>query len=389
MYKNNNTIEKECYNIIKKLIRVKTFNPPGNEMDIVEVILSYFPKEKIKYEVIDHGSNRGSLVITLPGKNQDEAIAFIGHIDTVPVGNICDWKYPPFDAVRDGEYVYGRGSSDMKGGVCAMILTAKYFIDNSIIPNKTIHFCFTADEERDGTGVLAIREMGLITNAVEIFISEPSCVKLGLVEKGALWLKISVNGREAHASMPDCGINAIEKLMKFINNIKELIDLEKSNEYLGTSSLAVTKIKGGVNTNMIPAFAEASVDIRTIPGMNHDDIIIKANEIAKDMMKKEEILIDIKIENNRPAVGIDKNHPFINKLRSVYSGLNYQCEEKGIYFYTDASQLIPYMNVPFVILGPGDDALAHQRDERIKVSSILEVIEIYINYILNTNGEEN
>ncbi|MGF7057815.1 M20 family metallopeptidase [Brassicibacter mesophilus] len=373
----------KCRKVLESLVKINSTHPEGNEMDVVNQILSYFKKYDIKYKIFDHGNNRGTLVITIPGKSAEESIAFLGHTDTVPVEDYDEWIYPPFDAVVDGEYMYGRGSSDMKGGVTSMIMTALYLLENKITPSKDIHFCFTADEEFNGMGVLEIKKSGLLDNTKEIFIAEPSDEKLGLAEKGALWLEIAVDGLSAHGSRPDLGVNAVEYLIEFISGFRAVIDKESNNFLLGKSTFAVNKFIGGVNTNVIPTRATASLDIRTIPNQNHEDIINKGREIAKRMMEdKNNLTIIINVKNNRPAVETSKDDEFIKRLEKLCDRLTYESSYKGIYFYTDASQIIPDLNVPFVILGPGDDAMAHQRNEKIKLNSVARIAEIYISYIL-------
>jgi succinyl-diaminopimelate desuccinylase len=377
------TSKQECETILKRLVQINSVNLPGNEMNIVKVILSMFPLDKIQYKVIDHGDNRGSLVISIKGVDSSSSVAFVGHIDTVPADNLDEWRYPPFEGVVDGEYMYGRGTSDMKGGVSAMILTALFFIENSIVPAWDLQFCFTADEEIGGKGIVSIRDSGLIDNVKEVFICEPTAELIGLAEKGALWLRISVKGKAAHGSMPHIGINAADKLICFIEKLKSSIDTSSVHHLLGRTTVEVTQLLGGIKTNVIPANATATLDIRTIPGYKHEEIINSAKDIAKLMMdEKPELYIDIEVENNRTAVETLEDNLFVKKIKKVYEKLGYDYGCKGLNFYTDASQLIPQMKIPFVILGPGEDTMAHQKDERIKISSVSKLTEIYIEYLL-------
>lgn len=368
--------------ILKTLININTTNPPGNEMDMVNAILKLFPKD-IPYEIVDHGNNRGSLLIELKGKD-DGKIGFMGHIDTVPVSDESNWIYPPFEGVIKEGYMYGRGTSDMKGGVTAMILTALHFIENNITPPHTLKFIFTADEESGGTGVEALRDKGLLKDLSKVFIAEPSDEEIGICEKGTLWLSIHIKGKSAHGSKPQLGINSIEKLYEYINRLKNTLDLEKTHPLLGCSSFAITTINGGVKTNIIPEDASATLDIRTIPGFSHEKIIENANRIAKDMEDEiQGMTIKIEVENNRPPLTIDENDDFIKEIISIYEKLSYPIKFKGINFYTDGSLLIPYQNIPFVILGPGEENMCHQRNERIKIESVKKMIEFYISYITN------
>ena len=288
---------KKYVNILKELVRINSSNPPGNELDMALKILSILPENKIQFKVVESGNNRGSLIVNLEGKNHNNITAFAGHIDTVPAGDEKSWTYPPFDGYTDGKYMYGRGTSDMKGGVTSMILTLLYFTENDIVPPCDIHFYFTADEEANGTGILDIMKSGYTDNINEIFICEPSNEKIGICEKGALWVKINTSGKQSHGSMPHLGVNAIEKTYEFIEKIKnECIDLNKDNPLLGKNTVSVTGFNGGIKTNIIPPSADASLDIRTIPGSSHDKIIKDINKTADDIER--EWFNQIQAENN-------------------------------------------------------------------------------------------
>jgi succinyl-diaminopimelate desuccinylase len=179
-------------------------------------------------------------------------------------------------------------------------------------------------------------------------------------------------------------LNAIEKLYEYIIKLKDTLELDKKHDLLGQPSYAVTLINGGVKTNIIPEDANATLDIRTIPGFDHDKIINDAYKISKEMEKENEgMTINIEVENNRPPLTMDEKNDFIKEIVSIYEKLSYPIKFKGINFYTDASQLIPYHNIPFVILGPGEENMCHQKNERIKIESILRMIEFYISYIIS------
>jgi len=264
-----------------------------------------------------------------------------------------------------------------------MIVTLLYFIENNITPPQDIHFCFTADEEVDGIGVISMIEKGIIGNAKEVIICEPTSEAIGLAEKGALWLHVGVKGKLSHASMPDLGINAIEKLIMFIDALRKSFDTTVLHPLLGHPSLSVTQFSGGIKTNIVPDSADVSIDIRTIPGQSHDDIINNAAAISKEMMNKYPgLVINIAVENNRAAVETMEDSNIVNKIKSIFNKLGHPIKCMGIYFYTDASQLIPHIKVPFIILGPGEDKMAHQNNERIELSSMVKLAGIYVNYIL-------
>ncbi|WP_040213775.1 M20 family metallopeptidase [Clostridium polynesiense] len=367
--------------LLASLIKINTVNPPGNERELVEFILRIFKDDAVETHIIDHGSNRASLIVKVPGKSR-EGIAFIGHLDTVPEGQENQWTYPPFQAVVKDGYMYGRGACDMKGGLTSMIITAKYFIENDIQPEKDIYLCFTADEESGGIGITAMNNEKLLKDVKEIFICEPTGEKIGIAEKGALWLDLKAKGKQCHGSLPHKGINAVENIMEYINVLKSRIPAEETHELLGKTTVALTTFTGGVKTNIIPDSAQASLDIRTLPSCSNEGVLETAKKLAEEFKVHSKGEIQVEVVNNRPAVEISRDDTFINNILSVFRALNYKTDIMGLFYYTDASQFIPYNNVPFVILGPGDETIPHQGDENILLEAVDKMAEVYISYAL-------
>jgi succinyl-diaminopimelate desuccinylase len=319
-------------------------------------------------------------------------LAFVGHIDTVPVDDVDQWRFPPHGAVIQDGFLYGRGAVDMKGGVAAMIQAALYVLQNKIVPRYTVKFCFTADEEAGGMGVTSIRTAGFLEDAAAVFIPEPTEGKIGLMEKGALWLQVTATGKSSHCSRPDLGTNAVEHLIAYLDRLQSAIDLTRESDVFDEmrhSTFVVSRIKGGTKTNVVPASATSSIDIRTVFGIDHDEIIARARDIARTMSQSVDALqITVSVENNRPAIGIGREHAFTQGIAEEMRRLGLAVDYKGLHFYTDGSQIVPQFNIPFAILGPGQDALAHQRDERVPVQAVSNIANVFISYILNLDEKE-
>lgn len=373
----------ECEEILRRLVRVNSVNPPGNELDVIKEILSMIETEGLEHQIIQHGHNRGSLVITLPGNDRTKALAFVGHVDTVPVEDSELWLYPPFDGEMHEGLMYGRGTSDMKGGVVSMLMTLKYLQHNEITPAQDVKFCFSADEEYLGTGAIAMKENGVFDNVDSLVIPEPSKAEIGVVEKGALWLRLSAEGKSSHSSKPHLGINAIDYLMECIERLRHAMNYEARSSYIGRNTFVVTQFQGGVSTNVLPTYAEATLDIRTLPGFSTDEFLEEARSLMKMMESKEPGLgLKLEVINKREAVECKEDHPFVKRIESAMKVSGLEPNLRGLFFYTDASQIAYDTNIPFVILGPGNDELAHQRDEYISIEAVARMAEVYTRYVL-------
>lgn len=371
----------ECREILENLVRIDSCQPEGNEEKVVDSILRMLP-ENLVYQKIVHAPNRASLLVKVEGQTDQGGIAFIGHIDTVACNDLDRWAYPPHEAVVKGDLLYGRGSSDMKGGVAAMLLTLKWLLKCQRKPKKPVYFCFTADEEKSGTGILAMVEGKYLEHIEEAVICEPSDEKIGICEKGALWLRVIIQGKASHASRPELGVNAVEYAIGFSNQLKEMVKGDAAHPILGSTTVSVTRFQGGIMTNIIPSNAKMELDIRTVPGVSHDKIIQTAQNICIDTMQKyPSVQMEIQVLNNRPALETPPESGFVKRVMEIAAKVGISTGPKGLYFYTDASQMIPHIPVPFVIAGPGDDALAHCVNEHISLSSVERYAQLYCCYI--------
>lgn len=378
---NNKATMEMCRQILTTLVKIDTCQPEGNEEKLVDAILQMLPDD-ITYKKIEHAPGRASLVVKVEGETPKGGIAFVGHIDTVACSNLDSWIHPPHEAVVEGDVLYGRGSSDMKGGDTAMIITLKNLLSGGKKPKTPVYFCFTADEESKGMGICAVVKDGCINDIEEMVICEPSDEKIGICEKGALWLHVSVQGKASHASRPDLGVNAVDYAIEFSNRLKAAAEGKEEHSILGSTTVSVTRFNGGIMTNIIPSEAEMELDIRTVPGTSHERILELAHTICREMSEKSPYIhMAIQVLNNRPALETDLNSPFVRNIMKAAEEAGISTEPKGLYFYTDASQVIPKINVPFVIAGPGDDAMAHCMNECISLSSVARYAEMYSNYI--------
>lgn len=374
------TIE-ECRSVLERLVREDTCQPEGNEGKLADLIRQMLP-EDLECRKIEHTSQRASLVVRVEGERKEGGLALIGHLDTVACSEQDGWAYPPHQAKVKGDILYGRGAADMKGGVAAMILALQQILGAGKRPKSPIYFCFTADEESRGTGICSIVKDGCLDLVDEVIICEPSDEKIGICEKGALWLRVVIQGKASHASRPELGVNAVEYGMHFADRLRMAVEGNRRHSILGQDTVSVTRFCGGVMTNIIPAGAQMELDIRTVPGTSHDEIIHMAREIcAETMSAHPAVHMEIDVLNNRPALETPGDSPFVRRMMEAAGSVGISAEPKGLYFYTDASQMMGERTIPFVIAGPGDDAMAHCVNEHISLSSVVRYTELYSRYI--------
>ena len=321
--------------ILKDLISFNTIKDKDNK-EILDYIENYLKKYGFKTEY------RSKCLIM---SNREEcSIGFLGHTDTVT--DSSDWTMDPFKLVETDNKLYGLGSCDMKGGIAAIL---------SIIPkiDKGIKLFFTYDEE---IGFSGIKE--LIDKKIEfpdtMIIGEPTENKIINSSKGLLEFKINFKGVSCHSSNPSEGINAIEKCLDFITELKKYykeLEREKYNSRSLTMNIGV--INGGNSINIVPNNCEVLIDFRTMTKDQNVNIIKKVEELLEKYNGTYEI--------------INKIDPFMSDKNNV----------KLSDFITEASFLDSKNRY---ILGAGPNN-AHKADEYITVDSLEELERQYLDII--------
>ncbi|WP_254119067.1 M20 family metallopeptidase [Bacillus sp. FJAT-29790] len=274
---------------LQQLLRINSSNPPGNEHKVSEVFMERCQKNRVPYQVTTLMENRSNFEITIRGTG-DKHLFLCGHMDTVSPGD-ANWNFDPFSGEIVGDRIYGRGASDMKSGLAAMYLALESLFLEKITPKASITFLATAGEEVDSCGARAFLEGNENRTIDALVIAEPTNEKVVIGHKGALWLEISTYGKTAHGSMPDQGINAVDHMILVIKTLETLKNEWRiENIKLGSSSLAVTMIEGGIQTNVIPDRCTIRVDIRSIPPQSHDGLIEELNVRLNQLVKKMKFL---------------------------------------------------------------------------------------------------
>ena len=198
----------EPVEFLKELLNTNSVNPPGNEEDVAKLIAKVLKENGIASTLRSLGPNRAYLVARIKGMGNRRSLVFCGHMDTVPQGDM-PWQHAPFDATEIDGRIYGRGASDMKGGLAALTLAMIAIAKGDVSLQGDLVLAATAGEEVDCLGARAMIEDGVLNDAGAMIIGEPSNGEIFVAHKGALWIEIVSYGKTAHGSMPEQGINAI------------------------------------------------------------------------------------------------------------------------------------------------------------------------------------
>ncbi|BCJ85956.1 M20 family metallopeptidase [Effusibacillus dendaii] len=371
---------QEAVQFLKEMIRLKSVNPPGDEEPVARLIEAMLKKSGIESEVRILGTNRANLVARIKGTGAKKSLVYSGHMDTVPPGDIS-WKFDPYGAVEHEGHVYGRGASDMKGGLAAMVVAMTEIARSGVTLQGDLVLAATAGEEVDCCGARAMVEEGLLQEVGAMVIGEPSNGEIFTAHKGALWLEITAYGKTAHGSMPEQGVNAIEHMNRFINALRDRFKFRYDRDHLlGEPTLNLSVISGGVKTNVVPDVCRLQIDIRTVPGQDHLQIVADVERLFKEIEADTSAKFELAVLNDKPSVRTPVTHELIGlSLATAKELFQKDFQPAGVRYFTDASVFVPGAggDLPVIVYGPGDEKMAHQPDEFVETAKYLDAIQFY------------
>jgi len=366
------TISPSALALTRDLVRLRSINPPGDEAACAQLIGGILETGGFRVSSHDLSPGRTNIVASLDGAGDGPPLCFTGHLDTVPLG-AARWTRDPLAGESDGDKLYGRGTSDMKSGVAAMVF-AGLAIAGMTRREAGLTLVFTVGEETgcDGARYLASLN-GVLPQAGALVVGEPTGNVPLIGHKGALWLKAAFHGVTAHGSMPELGDNAVLKAARGVTRLAEHQFDTDRHHHLGGPSINVGSLHGGANVNSVPDHADVQIDIRTVPGQSNEAI---AGEVARVLGEGAEVsrIVDV------GAVASNPQNEWVSSVFDLYERASgSRIDPKGAPFFTDASVLVPAMgNIPALILGPGETAMAHKTDEYCHISKIDAAVALYI-----------
>ena len=357
--------------LTRRLIAFDTINPPGQEKTCAHYVGDLLAAAGFVVTYYEYQPDRTSLIATLRGDAHGPAICFSGHLDTVPLG-AEPWNTDPLGGTVVGDQIFGRGTSDMKSGLAAMIAAA---LRIARTPNrhKGLTLIFTAGEESGCQGAEALASHPPLESPIgAVVVGEPTSNYPYLGHKGALWLEAETRGITAHGSMPEKGDNAVYKAARAITRLETYTFDISPHPFLGSPTLNVGTVKGGQNINSVPDQAGFTIDIRTIPEQHPEEI----TRAMKAYLGED---VTIKTALNAQSVATAPEHPWVQSVYGIVETLTGEkALPKGATYFTDAGALNRIFEAPpILIFGPGEPSMAHKTDEFCYISKIQEAAQAY------------
>lgn len=427
-----NALDKEAIQKLSAYIAVDTTNPPGNEMRAAQWYAKILQAEGISFDIAESAPGRANIVARLKGTGSEPALILLNHMDVVPVSREY-WTVEPFAGVIQDNYLWGRGSLDMKSLGIVQLLAFLELHRLHVPLRRDVIFLGTADEEAGGNfgagwvvknrpewiagaGFMLTEGAGSLADAS----GKPVYFGVGPTEKTPAWLKLTATGRSGHASIPISEsapnhlVAALERLRQYrppleltppieamfrthapyepepwrtrLADIKSFLAQSDAYDLLQqrpdilsrlTNTISITGLEGSKKVNIIPPDASAELDCRLLPGWTIDRWVAQIKSIINDPSIRVGVIL-----NFPPAVSSTDTPVYVSiekAVRELEPGAGVvQTVDAGFtdsHFFRDHN-ITSYGFDPFAITRE-DDERVHGNNERIPLKSYTGGIRLY------------
>jgi succinyl-diaminopimelate desuccinylase len=360
----------DAVSLTRSLLQFDTVNPPGRERDCARYAGRLLEEWGYRVDYHEYEDARTSLVARAGGSDCKGPLCLTGHLDVVPLG-ARPWSRDPFSGETDGDRLYGRGSSDMKAGVAAILLAARSMA-KKLAGTPGVVIVLTAAEESGCIGSRHLtQQKQLMGKAGAMIVGEPTSNYPLVGHKGSLKFHARFKGVSAHGSMPHLGVNAIYKAAHALGKLEAFDFAVPPHPVMGAPTLNVGTIEGGNTVNAVPDSASIGVDIRTVPGMSHAALLQTLGQLMEQA--------DLDVFSDLPPVWTPPGEAWVQRVFEICRPyVDERLQPRTAPYMTDAANLLTvYAGAPTVVLGPGEAAMAHQTDEYCSLERIRQSVSIY------------
>lgn len=359
------------------------------EKEMARLISEKLREEGIETELAIVKGKSPNVIAVIRGSGGGKSLAFNGHMDTVPPLGMED----PCSGRIEGDTLYGRGASDMKSGLAAMIFAMIAIKRSGLVPKGDIILSAVTNEEYGSDGAkhyaanYELPDYGVC--------AEPTGMKLAASQKGLHWFDFTIPGKSVHSGAAETGINAIDRLNELISCLNTTLKpvLEKRiHPLLGASKMNYGKVWGGDQPNVVPGEAHLQLERRFLPGETIDTVRAELDEVvrlcnrgyAPEYAIRYESM-PYSIETPKTAMEVPADHPVVlGMLSAAKEVLGKEPELFGIPFWGDAGILYD-AGVSCILFGPGNVEDAHSPEEKVSLENVYLAAKIFaaLPYMIN------
>lgn len=368
--------------LTEDLVRAESENPGGVEADAVAVLASALKDAGAEVTLDEVEHKRPNLRAQVGDAGGEGGVLFLGHSDVVPAGT--GWSADPFTPRRDGDDLIGRGTTDMKGGLAAVVVALAAVHDEA--PDVPITVLCTVDEEADARGIRHHVAHAPRTRHALCVVAEPTSMTTITGCRGAANFQIEVRGHSAHAGRPSDGASAILAAADLIAVIEEdhARLAAQPHPVLGAATWSIGTIDGGHGTSIVPDRCVLTVDRRTLPDEDPHEILAAICAATRERVLRsgrpgaDAIEVTGTVEMTMPGFTIDPTEPVVARIQDAVLAAGGDGATDVWTASCEGGFVCRHHEVDTVVLGPGDlPGQAHQPDERVSISELVRAARAY------------
>lgn len=315
-------------------------------------------------------------------------LAFDAHMDTVDLGNPEDWGFDPLSGAIEGDFVFGRGSVDQKGGAAAFVTAGRILKELAFDRDLTIYFIGSVIEE-DCDGLCwkyLVEEEGIKPDVV--VVTEPTNLNIYRGQRGRMEMQVSFYGLSCHGSAPERGKNAIYMASKVALEIEKLNETLLVDPFLGKGSVTVSQfVSKSPSLCAVADFARLHLDRRLTQGETKESAVNEIQQLLKGMNAKVEVLnyeersftgLSYGMEKYYPTWQIPESHQVIQCGVKVFKELfDKQPVVDKWTFSTNGVTINGLYGIPVIGFGPGNEIMAHAPNEKVSIDHLEKATAFY------------
>ncbi len=354
--------------LTQQTLSIDSQNPPGNEVNIADLVVKDMKALGFEVEVVTYKMNRPNVIATWKGslpraRAAKEALLVTPHTDVVPVGT--GWKHDPFGKDIIAGKIYGRGASDDKGNLACAMEALRSLVEDGFHPRKDIILAATADEETGShQGIKPLLNKGVLNPRLALVLDSVDYDTV-IAQKGLFHSRIQIFGKKAHGATNWHGVNAIEQAAEIIRRLKAHKFTFKKHPLLNHPTVNVGTIKGGDKVNMVADLCEFSVDIRYMPGMDPRKVVAQVKAIVRSVTDKYKMIVD----DLQLPYEISEKDPFVRAFVNAARATGQKARLKG----SDGATVISFFQLHGITAfatGFGKSGTLHANDEYAEIKTL-------------------
>ncbi|HET6638518.1 MAG TPA: M20/M25/M40 family metallo-hydrolase [Gemmatimonadota bacterium] len=383
--------------ILAELVAIDSRNPtlvPGapGEGPIAARVAGMLEALGMEVETVEPVPGRPSVIGRRRGEGGGRSLMLNGHLDTVGV----EGMESPFEPRIENGRLHGRGSYDMKGSLAACLAAVKALVDVDVALAGDLVVAAVADEEVASIGTSAVIERARTDGAI---VTEPTELAVCLAHKGFAWIEIEVEGRAAHGSRADLGVDAnlaMGRVLAEVAGLERELAGRLAHPRVGRPSLHVGTLAGGTGWSTYAARAIAGVERRMIPGETAEGALAEVTARLTRLERQEAgrhpigsgIRATARIALAREPFEADPDAPLVRALeRAAEDVLGRRPERVGVAYWMDAA-LLGAAGIETAVIGPAG-AGAHEDEEWVDLDSCVRLAEILAHAAILFCGPRN